>query len=217
MALRNGNHSHVFTRMLAISILAFAPVFADAAALDQFKSFVASTKAAKGEFTQRQVKMMDGTAKVSNVSSGSFTFARPGKFIWTYIKPYEQLLQADGDKLYIFDKDLNQVTIKKLGDVLASSPAAILFGSNDLEKNFTLKEAGTKDGMEWLDATPKSKDSTFEHIGIGLRNGVPEAMELRDAFGQVSLLSFKKFEKNPAIPADGFKFVVPKGADVFKN
>ncbi|MDP3841665.1 MAG: outer membrane lipoprotein chaperone LolA [Oxalobacteraceae bacterium] len=217
MAPGNGSQSRVFTRMLAISMLAFLPMLAEAAALEQFKSFVASTKAAKGEFTQRQVKMMDGSAKVSNVSSGSFTFARPGKFIWTYVKPYEQLLQADGDKLYIFDKDLNQVTVRKLGDALASSPAAILFGSNDLEKNFTLKEAGTKDGMEWLDATPKSKDSTFEHIGIGLRNGVPEAMELRDAFGQVSLLSFKKFEKNPAIPANGFKFVVPKGADVFNN
>jgi len=207
----------IFAKLLAISILAFAPIFAEAGALDQFKSFVASTKAAKGEFTQRQVKMMDGSAKVSNVSSGNFSFARPGKFIWTYQKPYEQLLQADGEKLYIYDKDLNQVTVKKLGDALASSPAAILFGSNDLEKNFTLKEAGTKDGLEWLNAIPKSKDSTFEHIGIGLRNGVPEAMELRDAFGQVSLLSFQHFEKNPAIPANGFKFVVPKGADVFNN
>lgn len=201
----------------AIGAIALAPLLAHAAALDQFKSFVTSTKAAKGEFTQQQVKMIDGTAKVSNVSSGSFSFARPGKFIWTYQKPYEQLLQADGDQLYIFDKDLNQVTIKKLGDALASSPAAILFGSNDLEKNFTLKDAGSKDGMEWLEATPKAKDSTFEHIGIGLRNGVPEAMELRDSFGQVSRLSFQKFVKNPVIPANGFKFVVPKGADVFNN
>ena len=200
-----------------LSVIAFAPLLVHAAALDQFKSFVASTKAARGEFTQQQVKMMDGTAKVSNVSSGSFSFARPGKFIWTYLKPYEQLLQADGDKLYIFDKDLNQVTVKQLGNALGSSPAAILFGSNDLEKNFTLSEAGTKDGMEWLEATPKAKDSTFEHIGIGLRNGVPQAMELRDSFGQVSLLTFKKFEKNPALPANGFKFVVPKGADVFNN
>ncbi len=204
-------------RLLAIGIIACAPLFAHAAALDQFKSFVASTKAAKGEFTQRQVKMIDGTAKVSNVSSGSFSFARPGKFIWTYLKPYEQLLQADGDKLYIYDKDLNQVTIKKLGNALGSSPAAILFGSNDLEKNFTLKDAGSKDGMEWLEATPKAKDSTFDQIGIGLRNGVPQAMELRDSFGQVSLLTFTHFEKNPVLPANGFKFVVPKGADVFNN
>lgn len=189
---------------------------AHAAALDQFKSFVASTQSAKGEFTQQLVKVESGKSKISNKSSGTFSFARPGKFIWTYQKPYEQLLQADGEKLYIYDKDLNQVTIKKLGDALGSSPAAILFGSNDLEKNFTLKEAGTKNGLEWLEATPKAKDTTFDHIGIGLRNGVPEAMELRDSFGQVSLLTFTKFEKNPAMPATQFKFTVPKGADVFQ-
>ena len=192
------------------------PRFAHAAALEQFKSFVSSTQAARGEFTQQLVKVDSGNTKVSNKSTGTFTFARPGKFIWTYQKPYEQLLQADGDKLYIYDKDLNQVTIKKLGDALGSSPAAILFGSNDLEKNFTLKEAGSKNGLEWLEATPKAKDTTFDHIGIGLRNGVPEAMELRDSFGQVSLLTFTKFEKNPPMPANQFKFVVPKGADVFQ-
>jgi len=155
--------------------------------------------------------------KLSNASTGTFMFARPGKFIWAYQKPYEQLLQADGEKLYIYDKDLNQVTVKKLGNALGSSPAAILFGSNDLEKNFTLKEAGTKDGLEWLQATPKAKDTNFEQIGIGLKDGVPQAMELRDTFGQVSLLSFGRFEKNPPMSIDQFKFVVPKGADVFQQ
>lgn len=206
-----------FIGKLLLSCMLAIPAFAHASALEQFKSFIAVTKSAKGEFTQRLVKTDAGSSKVSNPSTGTFQFARPGKFIWTYQKPYEQLLQADGEKLYIYDKDLNQVTIKKLGNVLGSSPAAILFGSNDLEKNFTLKEAGARDGLEWLDATPKAKDSTFEHIGIGLRNGVPEAMELRDSFGQVSLLTFRKFEKNPAMSADQFKFVTPKGADVFNN
>ena len=201
---------------------------AHASALEQFKTFVSSTHSAKGEFSQRLVKSESkvekkteknsveahAASKVSAPSTGTFVFARPGKFIWTYQKPYEQLLQADGDKLYIYDKDLNQVTTRKLGSALGSSPAAILFGSNDLEKNFTLREAGKKDGLEWLEATPKAKDSTFEHIGIGLRNGLPESMILRDTFGQMSLLSFTKFEKNPALTADQFKFVIPKGADV---
>ncbi|CDG82083.1 outer membrane lipocarrier LolA family protein [Janthinobacterium agaricidamnosum NBRC 102515 = DSM 9628] len=189
---------------------------AAAGALDQFKTFVAGTKAAKGDFVQRQVKK-DDSKKISAPASGTFEFARPGKFIWTYLKPYEQLLQADGDKLYIYDKDLNQVTVKKLGDALGSSPAAILFGSNDLEKNFSLAEAGTRDGLEWLKATPKAKDTTFDEIRIGLRNNVPEAMELRDSFGQTSLLSFKNFQKNPALSDTHFKFVIPKGADVFNN
>lgn len=199
--------------LLAALIAASAIVMdADAAALDQFKTFVASTKSARGEFSQQQVKASGGKAAVP--SSGTFEFARPGKFIWLYQKPYDQLLQADGDKLYIYDKDLNQVTVKKLGDALGSSPAAILFGSNDLEKNFTLSEAGAKDGMEWLKAVPKNQDTTFEQITIGLRDGTPQAMELKDNFGSVSVLTFRKFEKNPAVGANHFKFVMPKGVDI---
>jgi outer membrane lipoprotein carrier protein len=189
---------------------------AHASALEQFKSFVSSTKAARGEFIQTQLKKTD-TSKAVAPATGTFVFARPGKFIWTYVKPYEQLLQADGEQLYIYDKDLNQVTVKKLGDALGSSPAAILFGSNDLEKNFTLSEAPARDGLEWLNAVPKAKDSQFQQISIGLKNGTPAAMELRDSFGQTSVLSFNKFEKNPSLGPQQFKFVTPKGADVFKN
>jgi outer membrane lipoprotein carrier protein len=193
------------------------PALAHAAALDQFKAFVGSTKTARGEFTQRLVKNEGGAAKVSSTSTGTFEFSRPGKFIWIYKKPYEQQLQADGEKLFIYDRDLNQVTIRKLGNALGSSPAAILFGSNDLEKNFTLREAGERDGMEWLQAIPKARDTTFDQIGIGLRDGLPVAMELRDSFGQVSLLTFTKFEKNPALPDSQFRFTPPKGADVFEQ
>ncbi|RXZ38315.1 outer membrane lipoprotein chaperone LolA [Oxalobacteraceae bacterium CAVE-383] len=203
--------------MAAMSALSLLPSLASASALAQFKSFVASTQSAKGDFSQRLVKTDSGSAKVSSVSTGTFVFSRPGKFIWMYQKPYEQLLQADGVQLYIYDKDLNQVTTRQLGNALGSSPAAILFGSNDLEQNFTLKEGAPKDGLEWLEATPKTKDTTFDHIGIGLRNGLPEAMELRDSFGQVSVLTFTNFQKNPPLKDNSFKFVVPKGADVFNN
>jgi outer membrane lipoprotein carrier protein len=207
---RNRVHSLL---VVAIAGLSFAGI-AHAAALDQFKSFVASTKAARGEFTQTLTKNVDGAKKTSTPSTGTFVFARPGKFIWTYQKPYEQVLQADGEQLYIYDKDLNQVTVKKLGNALGSSPAAILFGSNDLEKNFALSEGGTRDGLEWLKAVPKAKDTSFEAIAIGLKNGQPEAMELTDNFGQVSTLAFRKFEKNPALGNTAFRFDVPKGADV---
>jgi outer membrane lipoprotein carrier protein len=215
---RAGSRGRIASAIFA-TLLALPPI-AGAAALEQFKSFVATSKSAKGEFIQRQIKADSADQQKQSAaasSSGSFLFARPGKFIWTYQKPYDQVLQADGEKLYIYDKDLDQVTIKKLGNALGSSPAAILFGSNDLEKNFTLKEAPSKDGVEWLQAIPKTKDTTFESIRIGLRDGVPVAMELRDAFGQVSELTFTKFEKNPSIPADRFKFSVPKGADVFQQ
>ncbi|MFJ1468985.1 MULTISPECIES: outer membrane lipoprotein chaperone LolA [Massilia] len=199
--------------MLKTTLIATTFLIAGAAhatALDQFKSFVAGTRSARGEFTQTQVLK----TRTGKVSSGTFVFARPGKFIWTYQKPYEQLLQADGETLYLYDKDLNQVTTRKLGGALGSSPAAILFGSNDLEKNFTLAEAGTHDGLEWLNATPKSKDTTFEQIGIGLKDGFPQAMELKDNFGQTVMLKFTNVQRNPALGAQTFKFDVPKGAEV---
>src|SRR6476661_6137703 len=202
----------IMATVLAASALALTGS-AYASALDQFKSFVAGTKAARGEFTQTQQRKQ-AAGKAPPVSSGTFVFARPGKFIWTYQKPYEQVLQADGETLYVYDKDLNQVTTRKLGNALGSSPAAILFGSNDLEKNFTLVEAGTRDGLEWMTATPKAKDTTFEQIGIGLKDGVPQAMELKDSFGQTSVLKFTNFQRNPQLGAQQFKFEVPKGADV---
>jgi len=205
---------------LTASAVLMLPGLATASGLDQFKAFVASTKAAKGEFTQQAVHTdasSSNAAKAPKTSSGTFIFARPGQFIWNYLKPYEQTLQSDGVQLYIYDKDLNQVTTKKLGNALGSSPAAILFGSNDLEKNFTLKEDGAKDGQEWLLATPKNKDTTIDHVRIGFRNNAPEAMELTDTFGQTSALTFTKFEKNPTIAADQFKFVTPKGADVLQQ
>ena len=198
--------------LIAGATLAFT-ASATAGALDQFKTFVSGTKSARGDFTQTQVRSSK-TAKANPPSTGTFVFARPGKFIWTYQKPFEQVLQADGETMYIYDKDLNQVSSKKLCNALGSSPAAILFGSNDLEKNFTLAEAGTRDGLEWLSATPKSKDTTFEQIGIGLKDGVPQAMELKDNFGQTTLLKFTSFQRNPSLAANAFRFEVPKGAEV---
>ena len=211
--MKNMQLKTIIAAALAAGTLALS-ASASASALEQFKSFVAGTKAARGEFTQTQVRSKAAAGKTPPPSTGTFVFARPGKFIWTYQKPYEQVLQADGETLYIYDKDLNQVTTHKLGSALGSSPAAILFGSNDLEKNFTLTEAGARDGLEWLTATPKAKDTTFEHIGIGLKDGVPQAMELKDAFGQTSLLKFTNFQRNPQLGAQQFKFEVPKGADV---
>ena len=196
-----------------------AAALAHASALDQFKTFVSGTRTARGEFSQRVVSTNGTpvTGAKAKQSSGSFIFSRPGQFIWTYQKPYEQVLQSDGTELFMYDKDLNQVTKKKLGNALGSSPAAILFGSNDLEKNFTLKEDGSKDGLEWLVATPKEKETTFDHIRIGLKNGEPAAMDLIDSFGQTSSLTFTKFERNPQLAADQFKFWVPKGADVLQQ
>ncbi|CBW74162.1 Outer-membrane lipoproteins carrier protein [Mycetohabitans rhizoxinica HKI 454] len=209
----------------ALIALAAVPC-AHASGTAQLKAFVAQVRSADGEFVQRQVKAAGGSASQAQgqaartsmaTSSGTFRFARPGRFVWAYQKPYEQLLQSDGDKLYVWDKDLNQVTARALNGVLGASPAAILFGSNDLEKNFTLRDAGVKQGIDWLELVPKSRDTQFERVGIGFRDGNLEAMELHDVFGNVTLLTFSNIHKNPALPANTFKFTVPKGADVING
>jgi outer membrane lipoprotein carrier protein len=205
--------------------LVVAAPSAMASGTEQLKAFVAQVHSARGTFVQREVKAPSKAQGASGLvtptpggtSSGTFVFARPGKFIWSYVKPYEQVLQADGENLYVYDKDLNQVSVRKLGGALGASPAAILFGSNDLEKNFTLRDAGVKDGIDWLELTPKSKDTQFQRVGIGFRDGNLEAMELHDVFGNVTLLTFSNIEKNPPLKADAFKFTVPKGADVING
>ena len=191
-----------------------ASLSAYANAIDDLHAFVAQTRSAKGDFTQRVVSR---SQKASQPASGEFVFARPGRFRWTYSKPYEQVLVADGDKLSIYDKDLNQVTVRKLGDALGSTPAAILFGSNELDRNFEMKDAGVRDGIAWLDARPKAKDTTFEKISIGFRNGELAAMELRDALGQVTMLTFSDIVRNPKVDASAFTFTPPKGADVLQQ
>ena len=202
------------SRAFAIAVATVLVSGAHANALDDLKAFANGTQTAKGTFTQ---KVASRSAKAPQATSGDFVFARPGKFRWTYSKPYEQILVADGTTLSIWDKDLNQVTTRKLGDALGGTPAAILFGSNDLDKNFALADAGTRDGLAWLDATPKAKDTAFERISIGFRNGELAAMELRDALGQTTQLTFAGVERNPKVDPSTFVFTPPKGADVLRN
>ena len=188
---------------------------AQAASLDQLRSFLTQTQSARGDFVQR-VTPRQG-AKPPPGATGQFVFQRPGKFRWAYEKPYEQLIVADGQRLVLFDKDLNQVTIKKLQASLPSSPASILFGSNEFEKEFDVSDAGVREGLEWIVAKPRAKDTTFERIEIGFRDGLPQAMLLADGFGQLTQLTFSKVERNPKLDADAFRFSPPKGADVLED
>lgn len=183
---------------------------ASASGLGQMRSFLEATKSARGVFTQ---SVVGKSGRKPQNSAGSFVLQRPGKFRWQYEKPYPQLLVSDGEKLWSFDPDLNQVTIRKLGKALGTSPAALLAGG-DLEQNFILAEAGETDGLEVVDATPKASDGTFEHVRIGFKDNLPRLMEIRDNFGQTTTLLFTEFHSNPPLAKDQFKFTPPKGADV---
>ena len=182
-----------------------------AGGVDRLQAFIAGAKTAEADFTQT---VTDKNGRVTQQASGRMAFARPGKFRWDYNKPYEQVIVGDGSKLWLYDTDLDQVTVKPLGDVIAGTPAALLAGDNSIEKYFSLKNAGKAGGLEWLEATPKNKDTSFERIRMGFKGDVLVQMELFDFFGQRTTLKLSKFARNPSIPASKFKFTPPKGADI---
>ncbi|MFZ2301541.1 MAG: outer membrane lipoprotein chaperone LolA [Gallionella sp.] len=188
------------------------PLTAHAGGIDKLKEFIAATHSAQANFTQ---VVLDRNGKRIQSASGTMQFQRPGKFRWTYQKPNEQLIVGDGVKFWLYDVDLNQVTVKKLDAALGSSPAALLSGNNEIERAFTLKESGSQDGMDWLQAIPKTQDSSFEKILMAF-NAQAELviMELNDSFGHKTVLRFSEMRRNPKLSEQQFKFTPPKGADV---
>jgi chaperone LolA len=199
------------------SFLVFVSVVistAQAAGLDDLHHFLRGTQSARGHFTQT---LVDRNGRSAQQSMGTLVFQRPGKFRWTYEKPYEQVIVGDGQKLWLFDPDLNQVTVKKLHEAIGGSPAALLAGSNEIEKFFRLREISAREGLEWVEATPKGKDTSFERIRMGFDDGELARMELKDSFGQTTVLRFSKMERNLRVPAETFRFEPPKGADVLSD
>ena len=197
-------------RYLFLVVLALASA-AHASAIERFKSFVSTTQSARADFDQ-QVFGRDG--KPTQQSKGSFVFSRPGRFRWTYAKPVDQLIVGDGERVWIYDRDLNQVTVRRLSKALGSTPAALLAGAADVDKAFALSEAGTREGLEWLEAKPKEPEAGFDRIRMGFSATGLEAMELTDNFGQTTRLRFSNLQRNPKVDPGEFRFEPPKGADV---
>lgn len=181
-----------------------------AASLERFQSYVRTTQSARGDFEQ---KVYDKSGKLAQDSRGSFAFLRPGRFRWTYVKP-QQIIVGDGERVWIHDADLNQVTVRRVARVLGSTPAALLAGASDIDKSFDLRESGEKDGLEWLEAKPREKEAGFERIRLGMSASGIAAMELLDHFGQTTVLRFSNLQRNPQIEPSTFRFTPPKGADV---
>lgn len=198
-------------KLLSTAAIAIFPLLAQAGAVDQLHQFLNTTRTLKAEFSQ--VVIGKGGRKPAQ-SSGLVAIARPGKLRWDILKPYPQLVVGDGEKIWIYDAELKQVTVRQAGQAIGGSPAALLSGSNELEKNFTLKEAGDAEGLSWVEATPKAADNGFEKVRLGFVGGDLKAMELQDNFGQTTHIRFSKLERNPALPAATFKFVPPAGVDV---
>ena len=201
-------------RRLAILIFLMLPAVAWSASVDELKSYLQQTTTAKARFAQM---VLDKNLKPLQQATGTMQFSRPGRFRWEYDKPYEQTIVGDGTRLWIYDKDLNQVTVRKLDRALGSSPAAILAGSNEIEKGYTLSATGAQDGLEWIEAVPKAKDTAFEKVRFGFNKSTLEAMDLRDQFGQRTVIKFSAIERNTKLAPESFKFTPPKGADVISE
>ena len=192
-------------------VLALASTCAGAATLERLRTFVRDTQTARAQFTQT---VADKSGRVTQNANGTFLLQRPGKFRWSVEKPYKQLLVGDGQRVWIFDEDLNQVIVRKLGDALGATPAALLSGDQEVERAFAWKDLPMADGLEWLSATPLTKETTFTEIRLGFDVKGLAALELYDAFGQKSVVRFTAFERNPKLAPDLFQFTPPKGADV---
>ena len=196
-------------RALTVAALSLACASAFATATDELRDFVRTVKSGKSTFTQT-VFSPNGKQKLSN---GSFEFERPNRFRFIYQKPYAQTVVGDGNKVWIYDPDLNQASSRKVGDALANTPAALIV-SNDIDKVFTLADQPSKDGLDWVLATPKQAEGTVRALKVGFRNHALAQLEIDDSFGQRSLIVFNAFEANAKLPSDTFVFVPPKGADV---
>lgn len=199
------------TTLIALTLLLSGVAHADA--VDALREFARDVKSGKAQFTQT-VTSPDGKRK--KVSSGSFEFQRPNQFRFAYVKPFEQVIVADGQKVWIFDADLNQASSRKLTDALGATPASLLAGSN-LERDFTLKALPSEGGLDWAQASPKQAESTIQSLRLGFKGRTLAAMEIVDGFGQRSRLDFSAVQANVTVPAERFQFKLPAGADLIEQ
>ena len=199
-------------RVLLLALLVFAGA-ARADAAQTLREFVRDVKSGKAAFTQT-VSSADGAR--TKTSSGSFEFLRPNRFRFVYTKPFEQLIVADGQKVWIYDTDLNQASSRKLTQALGATPAALLAGGS-LEQDFVLSTEPSRDGVDWTLATPRVKDGPFQQLRVGFRGKTLAAVDILDSFGQRSVLQFSRFEANVPFAADLFRFTPPAGADVIEQ
>ena len=197
----------------ALAGLALAASTALAAPVDALREFVRDVKTGHAGFTQT-VTSPDGAKK--KTSSGSFDFSRPNRFRFAYARPFEQTIVADGEKVWIYDKDLNQASSRRIGQALGATPAALLAGGS-LDKDFDLANLPAKDGLEWAEAKPKAKEGAFQSVRVGFKGKDLAALEIVDSFGQRSVLRFESFQANVPIAPETFRFTPPAGADVIEQ
>ena len=182
--------------------------------VEDLKSLLRQTTTARAHFAQI---VLDSNMKTLQQATGTMQFSRPDKFRWEYDKPYEQLIVGDGTRVWLYDKDLSQVTVRRFDRALGSSPAALLAGSSEIDKDYNVTGMSSRDGLDWLEAVPRTRDTAFERILLGFGKSGLEAMELRDQFGQITVIKFSTIERNAKLAPELFRFTPPKGVDVISE
>lgn len=202
-------------------LLVLTSLVAHADGLKDLEQFLREVGSARASFTQVVTSPRRSGEPVarSKTSSGRFEFLRPNRFRFEYTKPFEQTIVADGQTLWLYDADLNQVTAREQQAVLGSTPAALIAAGTDLRalsEVFDLKSAPARDGLEWLEARPRSKDGQLQSVRVGFRQGQLTVLEIADSLGQRSVLTFSQWQGNAPLKAEQFRFRPPAGADVIR-
>ena len=208
-----------------LSLLALGAAAQTTGGMDSLEYFVRNTRSGRADFTQVvTAPAREGQTAKSKTSSGTFEFLRPNRFKFFYQKPFEQTIVADGQTLWLHDVDLNQVTARKLSQVMGGTPAALIAAAPDLQGlqvDFTLRALPEKAGLQWVQATPKTRDGQLQSISVGFRSTAQGSelavLDILDSFGQRSVMSFARFEANAAFNASHFQFKPPAGVDVIRQ
>lgn len=196
---------------LALLVFALPTVASPPRGIARMHAFLEDVHSLKADFTQ---VVLDSNLKQVKQSNGTLMIKRPGRFRWDYAKPNPEVIVADGERLWLYDVELQQVTVKPLNDTLAASPAVLLSGSNDVERSFKVEDLGERDGLEWVSLVPKVKDTDFDNVKLGFKGDDVAVMELKDNLGNLTRITFSNLQRNVPIGDDAFKFTPPKGADV---
>jgi len=211
----------LFKTLVVAASLAAAATVAQADGLKDLETFLREVGSARANFTQvvTSPPRTGETAARSKTSSGWFEFLRPNRFRFEYTQPFPQTIVADGQTLWLYDADLNQVTARAQKDALGSTPAALIASGTDLKalgEVFELKAAPAAGGLEWVEARPKARDGQLQSVRVGFKVGQLAVLEIADSLGQRSVITFNQWQGNAPLKADRFRFQPPAGADVIR-
>ncbi|PIQ54956.1 MAG: outer membrane lipoprotein carrier protein LolA [Comamonadaceae bacterium CG12_big_fil_rev_8_21_14_0_65_59_15] len=211
---------------MVLFVIAFCASNTWATGLRSLEDFMHSANTGKAQFTQVVTSAgKNGQASRVKKSSGTFEFIRPDRFRFNYLKPFAQIIVADGQTLWVYDADLNQVTARRQASALGSTPAALIATATNLKAlsaDFVLTDASDRDGLQWVLATPRANDGQLQSVQLGFlaqanAGAVVKVLEILDNFGQRSVLTFENVQINAPLASSLFEFKPPKGADVIRQ